>query len=62
MNKVLKGKCLANVEDVKQKTMEVLKGIKVDEFKNCFEQRKKCLNKSIASNGESFEGDWSLNM
>ena len=48
---------MANVEDVKQKTMEVLKGIKVDEFKNCFEQRKKCLNKSIASNGESFEGD-----
>ena len=37
MKKVLKGKCFANVEEVKQKMAEALKGIKVNEFKNCFE-------------------------
>ena len=38
MKKVLKGKHFAYVEEVKQKMAEVLKGIKIDEFKNCFEQ------------------------
>ena len=28
----------SNVEEVKQKMAEALKGIKIDEFKNCFEQ------------------------
>ena len=45
------------MEEVKQKTTETLKGIKIDEFKNCFEQWEKCLNRRIASNGEYFEGD-----
>ena len=36
---------------------EALKGIKIDEFKNCFEQWKKCLTSSIASKGNYFEGD-----
>ena len=40
MIKVLKGKCFARVEEVKQKTAEALKGIKFDEFQNCFEQGK----------------------
>ena len=63
MKKVLKGKCFADVEEVKQKkTAKALKGIKIDEFKNHFEQWKKSLNRCIASNGEYFEGDWSLNM
>ena len=62
MKKVLKGKCFADVEEVKQKMAEALKGIKIDEFKNCFEQWGKCLSRCIASNGEYFEGDWSLNM
>ena len=58
MQKVLKAKHLANVEEVEQKkTAEALKGIKIDEFKNCFEQWKKHLNRCIASNGEYFEGD-----
>ena len=38
---VLKGRCFADVEELKQKTEEVLKGIKIDEFKNYFEQWKK---------------------
>ena len=38
MKKVLKGKHLTNVEEVKQKTAEALKGIEIDELKNCFEQ------------------------
>ena len=38
---VLKGKHFADVEEVKQKMAETLNGIKIDEFKNCFEQWKK---------------------
>ena len=33
MEKVLKGKHFADVEEVKQRTVEALKGIKIDEFK-----------------------------
>ena len=57
MKKVLKGKCFADVEKVKQKMAEALKGIKIDEFKNRFEQWKKWLIGYIASNGEYFEAD-----
>ena len=38
MKKVLKGKHFANVEEVKQKTAKALKGIKINECKNCSEQ------------------------
>ena len=34
MKKVLKGNRLAEVEEVKQKMAEALKGIKIDEFKH----------------------------
>ena len=44
------------MEKVKQKMAEALKGIKINEF-NFFEQWKKSLNRSFASNGEYFEGD-----
>ena len=57
MKKVLKGKHFADVEEVKQKTAGALKGIKMEEFKNCFEQWKKHLDKCIALNGECFESD-----
>ena len=43
MKKVLKGKGFGDVEEVKQKMPEALKGIKIVEFKNCFEQRKKVM-------------------
>ena len=62
MKKVLKREHLAEVENMKQKLAEALKGMKIDEFKTHFEQREKSLGKCIASNGEYFEGDWSLNM
>ena len=62
MKKVLKGKRFANVEEMKQKTAEALKGIKINEFKNYFEQWKKYLDGCITSTGEYFDGDWSLNM
>ena len=52
MKKVLKGKHFASVEEVKQKTAEALKGIKIDKFKNCFGQWKKHVNKCTASKGE----------
>ena len=41
MKKVLKGKCFADVEEVKQKMAEALKGVQIDKFKNYFEQWKK---------------------
>ena len=62
MEKVLKGKHFADVEELKQKMAEAFKDTNIDKFKNYFEQWKKCLNRCIASNGEHFEGDWSLNM
>ena len=39
------------------KMAEALKDIKINEFKNCFDQWKKHLNRYIASNREYFEGD-----
>ena len=38
MKKVLKGKCFADVEEVKPKMVEALKGIKIGDFKNHFKQ------------------------
>ena len=56
MKKVLKGKHFA-MEEVKQKKNgRSPEGIKI-EFKNCFEQWKKHLDRCIASNGEYFAGD-----
>jgi histone-lysine N-methyltransferase SETMAR len=57
MKKVLKGKRFADVEEVKKKMMEVLKGITLKEFHNCFEKWKTCLDWCIASNGQYFERD-----
>ena len=41
MQEVVKSKCFAVEEEVKQKTAEALKDIKTDEIKNCFEQWRK---------------------
>ena len=57
LRKVLKRKRFADVEEVKRKMADALKGIKIHEFRNCFEQWKKNLNRCIASNSEYFEGD-----
>ena len=45
------------MEEVKQQMAEALKGIKLDEFKNCFVQWKKLLDRCIVSDGAYFEGD-----
>ena len=37
MERVLKGKYFADVKEVKQKNNKAPKGIKINEFKNCFE-------------------------
>ena len=60
MKKVLKQKWFADVEEVKQKMSEALKGIKINESKSCFEQWEKHFNRCIASSGEYFEGDGSF--
>jgi hypothetical protein len=57
MKKVLKGKRFADVEEVKKKTTEALKGITLKEFQDCFEKWKTRLDRCIASNGQYFEGD-----
>ena len=36
---------------------EAPKSIKIDEFKNCFDQWKTHLNRCVASSAEYFEGD-----
>ena len=54
--KVLKGKCFAHVAEVKQKTAEAVKHIKINESKTVLNHGKN-LSRCIASNGEYFEGD-----
>ena len=49
--KVIKWKCFADVKEVKQKMAEALKGIIIDEFKNCFEQWKEVSVGVLALNG-----------
>ena len=57
MKKVLKGKRFADVEEVKKKTTEALKGITLQEFQDCYEKRKTRLDRCIALNGQYFEGE-----
>ena len=59
LKKFLKGKRLANVEEVKQKMAEALKGIKINEFKNW---KKKILIGILHHMESVFEGDQNLNM
>jgi len=58
---VLRGKRFADVEEVKKKTTEALKGITLKEFQDCFKKLKTRLDRCIASNGQYFEGDWICN-
>ena len=62
MKKPSKGNVLQMLKKRNKKMTKALKGIKINEFKNCFEEWGKRLARCIASNGEYFEGDWSLNM
>lgn len=57
MKRDMKGKRFADIDEVKKKTTEALAGITKDEFKKCFENWNKRLDKCINSNGEYFEGD-----
>ena len=43
----------AYVEEVKQKTSEALKAIKIDEFKTCFEQWEKKVSIGVLHQMES---------
>lgn len=53
----MKGKRFTDVAEVKKKTKKKLSGIKKDEFKTCFEQWNKRLDKCINFNGEYFKED-----
>ncbi|VVC29679.1 Protein-tyrosine phosphatase-like,Dual specificity/tyrosine protein phosphatase, N- [Cinara cedri] len=52
MKRYLKGKHSVEVNEVEQKTLEVLKDIKENEFQRCFEQWEMRLEECINSNGE----------
>jgi len=53
----IKGKCFADISEVKKKTLEVLNIISTEEFQKCFQQWEKRCYKCIKSKGEYFEGD-----
>ena len=53
----MKGKCFADVIEVKKKTLEVLNNISTEEIQKCFQQWGKCWDKCIESKGDYFEGD-----
>ena len=57
IKKVLKEKCFVDMEEVKKKMAETLKGIILQKFQDCFEKWKTHLDRCIASNGQYFEGD-----
>ena len=57
MKNVLKGKHFASGQELKPKMSEALKGIKIEEFRDCFASGEKRLDRCITSNGENFEGD-----
>ena len=60
--KVLKGKCFANVEEVKSKTAEAPKNHQNRWVQTLFWAVDRNLARRIALNGEPLEGDWSINM
>jgi len=45
----MKGKCFADVSEVKKKTLEAFNNINMEEFQKCFQQWEKCWYKSIES-------------
>ena len=53
----MKGKCFADVSEVKKKTLEVLNNISIEEFQKRFQQWEKRWYKCTESKGEYFEGD-----
>jgi len=53
----MKGKCFADVSEVKKKTLKVLNNISMEEFHKCFQQWEKHWYKCMESKGEYFEGD-----
>jgi hypothetical protein len=57
MNKILKGKRFANLEEVKAASQKALNSIMFRQFQKCFTQWEKRLDKCIASSEEYFEGD-----
>ena len=59
--KILKEKLFADVEEVKKKMTEALKGIEIDSSKTGVVEKKN-LARCIASNGKYADGDYSLNM
>jgi len=55
MKDQMKGKCFADVSEVKKKMLEVLNNISTEEFQKCFRHREERSYKCIESKGRYFE-------
>jgi hypothetical protein len=60
IKEILKGRHFDDIDDDRSNTTAALKAIPQNQFQNCFEGRTWCWRQCIASQGEYFEGDHSL--
>lgn len=58
----LKGTRFASMEEVKQKTTELLKSLTKEDFQHCFQQWKKRMLRCVEREGEYIEGEHSLDL
>ena len=57
IKEILKGRHFDHIDDIRSNTLAALKAIPQNQFQNCFEGRTRRWHRSIASQGEYFEGD-----
>ncbi len=57
VKKALKNVHWGSVEEIERVTMQVLKALTQEEFKDCFRQWEGCWSKCISMGGNCFEGD-----
>jgi hypothetical protein len=53
----LKGTYFQSIEDIKRKTMDLLKGFTQNDIQKCFHAWKECMQHCIEAQGNYFEGD-----
>jgi len=53
----LKGHHFGTLDNILKSITDELKGIPAEAFKHCYKQWKQCLRRSVAAQGNYFEGD-----
>jgi len=53
----LKGRHFGTVENIRKAVTDQLKVIPVSDFQHCYKEWEQCLRRSVASQGNYFEGD-----